>query len=134
MHALRKMISTAPQSLFPTVLSARLISTGERQRATLRWRGSRWPKRSITSSAPGLADAKLGVPRQRLHILRAGQVLMAKIANVKVYAEASRDSKVVATLQRSDELVASGEVKNGFVQVDSANFSGWVQRTLVNPR
>ena len=28
-------------------------------------------------SAPGLADAKLGVPRQRLHILRAGQVLMA---------------------------------------------------------
>ena len=59
---------------------------------------------------------------------------MAKIANVKVYAEASRDSKVVATLQRSDELVASGEVKNGFVQVDSANFSGWVQRTLVNPR
>ncbi len=64
----------------------------------------------------------------------AGQVLMAKIANVKVYAEASRDSKVVATLQRSDELVASGEVKNGFVQVDSANFSGWVQRTLVNPR
>jgi heterotetrameric sarcosine oxidase alpha subunit len=28
-------------------------------------------------TAPGLADAKLGVPRQRLHILRAGQVVMA---------------------------------------------------------
>ncbi len=28
-------------------------------------------------SAPGQADAKLGVPRQRLHILRAGHVIMA---------------------------------------------------------
>lgn len=63
----------------------------------------------------------------------AGQMLVAKIANVKVYAEPSRDSAVVATLQRSDELVASGEVKNGFVKIDAANFSGWVQRTLVMP-
>lgn len=63
----------------------------------------------------------------------AGQMLQAKIANVRVYAEPSRDSTVVATLQRSDELVASGEARNGFVYVDSANFSGWVQRTLVGP-
>ncbi|MDI4631939.1 hypothetical protein J7U46_02640 [Pelomonas sp. V22] len=61
----------------------------------------------------------------------AGQVLHAKIANVKVYAEASRESKVVATLSKNDDLVASGEVKNGFAFVDAANFSGWVQRTLV---
>jgi hypothetical protein len=27
--------------------------------------------------------------------------------------------------------VATGEVKDGFVKVDAANFSGWVQRTLV---
>lgn len=60
-----------------------------------------------------------------------GQMLQARIANVKVYAEPSRESAVVATLQRSDELVASGDVKNGFVHVDAANFSGWVQRTLV---
>jgi hypothetical protein len=53
---------------------------------------------------------------------------------VKVFAEPSRESRVVATLQRSDELVASGESKNGFVWVDAANFSGWVQRTLVAAR
>ncbi len=64
----------------------------------------------------------------------AGQVLIAKITNVKVYAEPARDAKVVATLQRTDELVASGEAKNDFVFVDSSNFSGWVQRTLVGPR
>ena len=60
-------------------------------------------------------------------------MLAAKISNVKAYASPSRDSKVVATLNRSDELVATGEVKDGFVKVDAANFSGWVQRTLVAP-
>lgn len=63
----------------------------------------------------------------------AGQMLQARIANVRVYAEPSRESTVVATLQRTDELVASGEARNGFIYVDSANFSGWVQRTLVGP-
>jgi curli biogenesis system outer membrane secretion channel CsgG len=84
-----------------------------------------------TGSAAGDANAagstQAGAP------MPAGQMLMAKISNVKAYAEPSRDSKVVATLNRSDELVATGEVKNGFVKVDSANFSGWVQRTLVGP-
>lgn len=46
------------------------------------------------------------------------------------FAEPARDSEVVATLQRVDELVATGEAKNGFVSIDAANFSGWVQRTL----
>jgi hypothetical protein len=59
--------------------------------------------------------------------------LLARISNVKVYAGPSRDSKVVATLARTDELIASGDQKNGFVQVDSSNFSGWVQKTLVGP-
>jgi curli biogenesis system outer membrane secretion channel CsgG len=63
----------------------------------------------------------------------AGQVLQPKIANVKVHAQASRESRVLATLQRGDELIASGEVKDGFVFIDSANVSGWVQRTLVGP-
>lgn len=64
---------------------------------------------------------------------QAGQMLQARIANVKVYAEPSRESAVVATLQRSDEMIASGEAKNGFARIDAANFSGWVQRTLVAP-
>lgn len=64
---------------------------------------------------------------------KAGEILMARIGNVKVYAGPSKDSKVVATLSRTDELIASGDQKNGFVQVDSSNFSGWVQRTLVGP-
>jgi curli biogenesis system outer membrane secretion channel CsgG len=73
------------------------------------------------------ASARAGAPQT------AGEMLMARISNVKVYSGPSKDSKVVATLSRSDELIASGEQKNGFVQVDSSNFSGWVQKTLVGP-
>jgi hypothetical protein len=29
-------------------------------------------------------------------------------------------------------MVASGDVKNGFVQIDGSNASGWVQQTLLN--
>jgi len=64
---------------------------------------------------------------------KAGEVLLARINNVKVYSGPSKDSKVVGTLTRTDELIASGDQKNGFVQVDSSNFSGWVQRSLVAP-
>ena len=55
---------------------------------------------------------------------------MARINNMKAYAGPSRESKVVATLARTDELIAGGDQRNGFVQIDSSNFSGWVQRTL----
>ena len=64
---------------------------------------------------------------------KAGEILMARIGNVKVYAGPSKDSKVVGTISKTDELIASGDQKNGFVQVDSSNFSGWVQKTLVGP-
>ena len=84
-----------------------------------------------TSSASG--DANAAGSTQAAAPVPAGQMLMAKISNVKAYASPSRDSKVIATLNRSDELVSTGEVKDGFVKVDSANFSGWVQRTLLMP-
>jgi len=82
---------------------------------------------SDAGDANAAASTRAGAPQ------KAGEILMARISNVKVYAGPSRDSKVVATLARTDELIASGDQKNGFVQVDSSNFSGWVQKTLVGP-
>ncbi len=84
-----------------------------------------------TGSAAGDTNAAASTKAEAP--IPAGQMLAPKISNVKAYAGPSRDSKVVATLNRSDELVATGEVKDGFVKVDAANFSGWVQRTLVTP-
>lgn len=88
---------------------------------------------SLVRSGSASGDANAGASTKAGAPVDAGQMFVAKIANVKAYASASRDSKVVATLNRSDELVASGEVKDGFVHVDAANFSGWVQRTLLMP-
>lgn len=83
--------------------------------------------RSASSDVNAAASTRAEAPQE------AGQMLQAKIANVKLYAKPSRDSKVIATLQRSDELVATGEASNGFAKVDAANFSGWAQRTLLMP-
>lgn len=88
---------------------------------------------SLVRSGSASGDANAAASTQAGAPINAGQMLAPKISNVKAYASPSRDSKVLATLNRSDELVATGEVKDGFVKVDSANFSGWVQRTLVTP-
>jgi curli biogenesis system outer membrane secretion channel CsgG len=72
-------------------------------------------------------STRAGIP------VKAGEIYMARIANVKVYSGPSKDSKVLGTLAKTDELIASGDQKNGFIQVDSSNVSGWVQRSLVGP-
>lgn len=109
------------------VVAASLLDNYNRIVATIRDK----PQLIKPSSLAGDANAAVSTRAEAPQV--AGQMLQAKIANVKVYQDASRDSPVVATLQRSDELVATGEAKNGFVRVDAANFSGWVQRTLVGP-
>ena len=109
------------------VVAASLLDNYNKIVLSIRDRGQLIRPTSAAGQANAAASVRAEAPQA------AGQMLQAKIANVKVYAEPSRESAVVATLQRSDELVASGEVKNGFVHVDAANFSGWVQRTLVGP-
>jgi curli biogenesis system outer membrane secretion channel CsgG len=89
------------------------------------------PQLIKSSSAAGDANAAASTRAEAPQT--PGQVMTAKIGNVKLYDQPSRDAKVVATLQKTDELIASGEVKNGFIYVDASNFSGWVQRTLVGP-
>jgi hypothetical protein len=65
-------------------------------------------------------------------VFNEGDVLTPKIANVKLLAQPSDTGKVVATLGRADELVVVGAVKDGFVNVQSANASGWVKVVLVS--
>jgi Curli production assembly/transport component CsgG len=67
-------------------------------------------------------------------VFNEGDVLVPKIANTKLQAQPSDTSKVLATLGRADELVVIGEVKDGFVNVQSANASGWIKVVLVSKR
>jgi hypothetical protein len=67
-------------------------------------------------------------------VFNEGDVLVPKIANVKLLAEPSDTGKVLATLARTDELVVIGNVKDGFVNVQSSTASGWIKVVLVNKR
>lgn len=64
-------------------------------------------------------------------VFNEGDVLYPKIANVKVYALASDQGKVVATLAKSDELIYMGEEKAGFLKVEGSAGGGWVKKVLV---
>ena len=61
-----------------------------------------------------------------------GDVLVPKIANVKILSAPNDDAKPVATLARGEELVVIGGVENGFVKVQGANGSGWVKTVLMS--
>ena len=67
-------------------------------------------------------------------VFNEGDVIAPKIANVKLMAEPSDTSKALATLGRADELVVIGAEKNGFINVQGANASGWIKIVLSEKR
>lgn len=60
-----------------------------------------------------------------------GAVLSAKLANVKVTAAAEKDSKVIATLTKGEEVVFLGESEDGFLLIQGAEAEGWVREILM---
>ena len=60
-----------------------------------------------------------------------GDVLVPKIANVKLLATPADTAKVLATLARSDEVVVIGGEKDGYINVQGASASGWVKIVLM---
>jgi hypothetical protein len=65
-------------------------------------------------------------------VFNEGDVLLPKIANVRLLADASDTAKPVATLSKADELVVVGAAKDGYVQVQTATATGWVKIALVS--
>jgi curli biogenesis system outer membrane secretion channel CsgG len=62
----------------------------------------------------------------------AGDVMVPKIAGVKIMKTAADAAAVVATLQRGEEVVYMGEESNGFYKVQGAGGEGWVKKALMN--
>jgi hypothetical protein len=75
------------------------------------------------AAAGGKAKAGAGIEE--------GDIVLPKIANVKVMAKPADDSKVVGTLARTDELVVIGKESNGYLNVQGANVTGWVKAVLL---
>jgi curli biogenesis system outer membrane secretion channel CsgG len=81
---------------------------------------------SASSRANAQASVRAGVP------VGAGASVFARLATVKVYTEPRTTSKIMGTLKRSEEAIATGDEREGFVKIDGDNISGgWVQRSLV---
>jgi hypothetical protein len=63
-----------------------------------------------------------------------GDVLLPKIANVKLIADSKDGAKLVATLTRGEELVYLGQEQNGYLHVQAAGGEGWVRKALLSKR
>lgn len=67
--------------------------------------------------------------------LNEGDILMSKIANIKLLKEPSKKAERAASLTKSDEMVYTGTQANGFYAVATANKGeGWVEKILVKKR
>ena len=76
-------------------------------------------------------EAALGGTAKAGAVFNTGDVIVPKIANVRLLAQPSATAKVLATLTQRDQLVVVGEIKDGYVNVQGAAAAGWVQVVLV---
>ena len=63
--------------------------------------------------------------------IQAGDVLFGKVANVRVYRDANKQSTALGQIAKSEELIYMGEEQNGLYKVTSASGEGWVDKLLV---
>jgi hypothetical protein len=80
----------------------------------------------------GLARVDHGGSNEKAEVhFEEGDVVEAKIDNVRILAEAREASRVVASLRKSDEAVALGEEKDGYVHVQAGAGEGWAKKSLL---
>jgi hypothetical protein len=63
-------------------------------------------------------------------VFNEGDTVVPKIAT-KLYATPADGGKVVAALNKGDEMIFTGEEKDGFMKVESGSGAGWVKKILV---
>jgi curli biogenesis system outer membrane secretion channel CsgG len=64
-------------------------------------------------------------------VYNEGDVVLPKIAGVKLMGAPGETGKVVATLAKGDELIYMGEEQDGYLKVESGKGGGWVKKILV---
>lgn len=89
-------------------------------------------------SSPSLIQAKAGLASQanaagsvEANAASAGDVMVAKIAGVKVFRNPADSAGVLMSLTRTDEVLFLGEERNGFVKVTSPQGDGWIRKVLL---
>lgn len=64
-------------------------------------------------------------------VFNEGDVVVTKIANVKIFSGPTDSSKSLATLARGEELVVVGAEQSGYINVQGSAATGWVKKVLV---
>ncbi len=109
------------------MVAASLLDNYNRIVMTVRNQASLVKTSSTESRVNAGASTREGTP------VAAGASVYARLSTVKVFTEPRAGSKLMGTLKRSEEAIATGEEKDGFVRIDGENVSGgWVQKTLVS--
>ncbi len=76
-------------------------------------------------------EAAAGATTKAGAVFNTGDIIVPKIANIRLLAQPSATGKVLATLGQGEQLVVVGEIKDGYVNVQGAAAAGWVQVVLV---
>ncbi|HEX8615697.1 MAG TPA: CsgG/HfaB family protein [Telluria sp.] len=108
------------------MVAASLLDNYNNVVKTIRTQPSLIKTSSAASKVNAGASTRAGVP------VASGASVFARLSTVKVYTEPRISSKVMGTLKRDEEAIATGEERDGFVRIDGENVAGgWVQRSLV---
>jgi curli biogenesis system outer membrane secretion channel CsgG len=108
------------------MVAASLLDNYNHVVLTIRNQASLVKTSSLSSKVNAQASIRAGTP------VAAGASVYARLASVKVYTEPRTNSKLMGTLKRSEEAIATGDERDGFVKIDGENVAGgWVQRSLV---
>ncbi len=108
------------------MVAASLLDNYNRIVMTVRTLPSLVKSSSTASRINATASLREGTP------VTAGASVYARLGSVKVFSEPRAGSKLMGSLKRSEEAIATGEERDGFVKIDGENVSGgWVQRTLI---
>lgn len=64
-------------------------------------------------------------------VFNEGDIVRAKIANVKIHASPDSKSAVVTKIGPGDGVIYMGEEENGFLYVESGDGGGWVKKLFI---
>ncbi|MBV9891910.1 MAG: peptidoglycan-binding protein [Rhizobacter sp.] len=87
---------------------------------------------------PSLVQARAGVASQQNAAMSVkanagapGDVMLAKIAGVKVMRQPRDNGGEMQTLGRNEEVIVAGEEQNGYTKVTTSRGDGWVKSILL---
>ncbi len=72
-----------------------------------------------------------GKPVKAGAVFEAGDIITGKIGGLRMYSQPSKTSKVIASLAKGEEVIYTGNEKNGFLSVQGNSGEGWVEKILV---